>query len=199
MKIKMRYIYLFIILAAAITIILSGINSETPKITNSIPQDEIHKNMNPNLGGDNPSRDNVSSEFKHQLEMYKKIIDENPKDTLSMRKYAELLSAAHKPEEGNKYFEMILAIDPNRLDILTSIVFNYYTLKRLDKATEFNEKILTIDPNNIDAIYNKGVIEATKGNEDIARKLWERLIKIAPDSKVAEMAKTNLAHLANAK
>ena len=195
----MKYVYLIVVLAAAVLIVISGINTDSvPTVQNTLPDDEVHQGA-PGLGKENPSKDNVSSEFLHQLEMYKKKIDENPEDTLSIRKYAELLSAGHKADEGIKYYEKIIAIDPGRIDVLTSVVYNYYTMRRMDKAAEYNEKILKIDPNNSDAIYNKGVIEATIGNTDAAKKIWEDLIKKAPDSKVAKMAKQNLETLANSK
>lgn len=197
MKLNMKYVYLIVVVAAAIIIVVSGVTSQSNStVQNKLPEDNSASQM-PGLGKENPSKDNVSSEFLHQLEMYKKKIDENPKDTLSMRKYAELLSAGHKADEGTKYYEKIISIDPERIDILTSIVYNYYTMRQMDKASEYNEKILKIDPNNSDAIYNKGVIEATKGNTEAAKNIWENLIKKAPNSKVAKMAKQNLETLAN--
>ncbi|RMD51136.1 MAG: hypothetical protein D6830_01080 [Ignavibacteria bacterium] len=200
MKFSMKYIYIGVIVIVAIMIVVSSISFEDNQpATDTMPNDDVHKGMGQTFGGENPSKDNVSSEFMHQIEMYKKAVEKDPKDTVSMRKYAELMSAAHKPEEGNKYFEKIIAIDPNRVDILTNIVFNYYNMQQLDKATKFNEMLLKVDPDNLDAIYNKGVIEASKGNMNAAKSLWEKVIKMAPDSEVGKMAKSNLARLSNTK
>lgn len=198
MKFSMKYIYIGVIFLVAVLIVVSSINFENQQTAKDVmPNDDVHKGMGQTFGGANPSKDNVSSEFMHQVEMYKKAVEENPNDTLSMRKYAELMSAAHKPEEGNKYFEKIIAIDPKRVDILTNIVFNYYNMKQYDKATEFNEMILKVDANNLDAIYNKGVIEASLGRLDKAKELWEKIIKMSPNSNVGKMAKSNLERLSN--
>jgi len=198
MKFNIKYIYMILILIVAAIIVISSISTEPVTRETSLPSDEIHQSMGGTLGGD-PGKGNVSSEFKHQMEMYKKEVDENPGDTLKVREYAELLSAAHKPEEGNKYFKKILDVDPGRIDVMTNLVFNYFNMRKLDKAEIYNESILKIDPTDKNAIYNKGVIEATRGNTTEAKKHWERVIKLAPGSNVADMAQSNLNKLSNAK
>lgn len=200
MKFKVKYVYLAVIIIAAIIIIVSGISYQNTSETAIVPNDEIHEGMTPDMGsGDMPGKSNVSSEFMHQLEMYKKAVEENPTDTLKLRKLAELLSAAHNAEEGNKYFLKIIEIDPSRTDILTNIVFNYYSMQDIASAEKYNSEILKIDADNLDALYNKGVLEASKGNTEAAKKSWEKVIEKASDSELAELAKSNIARLTETK
>lgn len=198
MKVKVSYIYIGVVVIAAAIIILSSISTDTTQIENGMPHDEIHQGLTPDMGNsDGPSRSNVSEEFLHQMEMYKKAVAENPGDTLMLRKYAELLSASHSIDKGNFYFKKILEVDSKRTDIMTNLVYNYYNKGKLDSAEIFNKKILTISPEDLNALYNKGVLEATKGDTDKARQTWEALIKFAPESEQGKLAKENLDRLSN--
>ena len=43
--------------------------------------------------------------------------------------------------------------------------------------------------------YNIGAIEATKGNKDKAREIWNKLIKDNPNDQTSELAKNSLNRL----
>ena len=158
-----------------------------------MPKDDIHKGLqNPTQ---NPGKENVSSEVKHQMEMLKKSVEENPKDTLKMREYADLLAAAHHPEEAIVYYYSILNINPRRTDILNSVAFIYYNEKDYSKATDLINKILLYEPNNTEAMYNLGAIAATSGNKTEAKQRWEDLVKKYPNSEESKLAENSLKKL----
>src|SRR4030067_408304 len=104
MKIKPLYLYGGILVLATVFLIFFTSRKDSDSSENisknEVPDDDIHKGLkNPNQS---PGKENVSSEVKHQLEMLKKSVEENPNDTLKMREYADLLATAHHPEEDRK-------------------------------------------------------------------------------------------------
>lgn len=199
MKIKPLYLYGALVLAALIFLLIyttggpdSVTGSDSPH--GQMPDDDVHRGLENPLNTP-PGRDNVSSEFKHQLEMLKKAIDENPKDTLKIIEYADLLAAAHRSDEAIVYYNKILDINPKRTDVYFSLAFIYYQKKNYDKVEELTGKILSYDPDNNQAKYNMGAVAAVKGEKDKARQIWEKLIKDYPGTDVSELAKSSLQKL----
>ena len=198
MKIKPVYLYSGIaILAITFLIFFSAKNdvdkSENVSI-NEMPEDEIHKGLQ-NPVQNPPGKENVSNEIKHQMDMLKKEVEENPGDTLKMKKYADLLTAAHRSEEAVIYYYNILNINPRRTDILSSLAFIYYNQKDYNKAADLTGKVLLYEPDNTQAMYNLGAIAASGGNKAEAKKRWEELIIKFPNSEESKLAENSLKKL----
>ncbi|HEY7751585.1 MAG TPA: tetratricopeptide repeat protein [Ignavibacteriaceae bacterium] len=200
MKFKTIYFYAILVLAAIIFLILfsrkenSTQHSYSDEIQNQkIPDDEIHNPLK--TPGSNPSKENVSKEFHERMAELKQAVENNPKDTVKLKEYADFLSAAHKTDEALQMYERILKINPKRSDIYFSITLLYYTKNDLEKAEEYNSKVLEYDPENYMALYNKGAIAATKGDKESARLIWEKIIDKSPDSEVGNLAKQSLSRL----
>ena len=198
MKIKPVYLYSGIaILAITFLIFFSAKNdvdkSENVSI-NEMPEDEIHKGLQ-NPVQNPPGKENVSNEIKHQMDMLKKEVEENPGDTLKMKKYADLLAAAHRSEEAVIYYYNILNINPRRTDILSSLAFIYYNQKDYNKAADLTGKVLLYEPDNTQAMYNLGAIAASGGNKAEAKKRWEELIIKFPNSEESKLAENSLKKL----
>jgi len=199
MKFKPIYLYGILAIAVVITLLIVSQTSKNEKtnidITNKeMPMDEVHKKFNDGTT-ENPSSSNVSEEVKHKIEVMKKDVDANPKDTLKMREYADFLAAAHRPEEALVYYQKILAKDKNRKDIYFSTTFVYYNQGNLPKAEEVTLQMLKMFPDDPMVKYNVGAIEATKGNKDKAREIWTKIIKDYPSDKTAELAKNSVNKL----
>uniref|UniRef100_A0A7V3E894 Tetratricopeptide repeat protein n=1 Tax=Ignavibacterium album TaxID=591197 RepID=A0A7V3E894_9BACT len=200
MKFKPVYIY-GILLIAVIAVIIIATNQRNEKIAaiedianKEMPQDDVHKNIGKE--GQMPhGQVKVSEEVKKKMEELKAAVDASPNDTSKIREYADFLLAAHKPDESIPYYEMILKKDPKRKDIRFSLTFIYYNKGELDKAEEETNKILAIDKNDSMAKYNLGAIEATRGNNEKARQIWNKLIQEDPKSESAELARNALTML----
>lgn len=199
---KFKLIYLYGILAVVvIAVIIIATNQREVKnaamedIANKeMPQDDVHKN----IGKENSmmhGQVKVNEEVKKKMEEMKAAVDANPNDTSKVREYADFLLAAHKPDDAIPYYEMVLRKDPKRNDIRFSLTFIYYNKGELDKAEEETNKILSYDKNNPMARYNLGAIEATRGNDERARQIWNKLIQDDPKSETAELARNSLTML----
>lgn len=198
MKIKPLYIYLAVLAAAIIFLVVftSDNNNETNPMTgNEMPQDEIHKGLDPH----NPSGANVSAEVKARMDKLKKDYEENPQDTLKMKNYADFLAMAHKPDQAVPLYEKILQKDPKRTDVRFSLALIHYNKSDFSKAEEIINKVFDYDKQNAQAKYNLGAIAATKGDKVKARQLWEQVVKENPNTETANMAKESLTALDNQK
>ena len=194
MKIKPIYIYGSVVVLAIIFLVFftSRNDSNIPENVqnNQMPDDDIHKGLQ-----QPPGKDNVSSEVKRHLEMLKKEVEENPKDTLKMREYADFLSAAHQPDEAIIYYNNILNVNPKRSDVLFSLAYIYFNKKDYDKAEGLVNKILLYEPDNTEAMYNLGAIAASNGDKQKAKTQWEKLIKNYPGSNASKLAESSLKKL----
>jgi tetratricopeptide (TPR) repeat protein len=200
MKFKLAYLY-GILVVVVIAVIIIATNKREDKISamedianKEMPQDDVHKN----IGKDNPmmhGQVKVNEEVKKKMEEMKAAVDANPNDTSKVREFADFLLAAHKPDEAIPYYEMVLKKYPKRNDIRFSLTFIYYNKGELDKAEEETNKILSYDKNNSMARYNLGAIEATRGNDEKARQIWNKLIQDDPKSETAELARNALTML----
>jgi cytochrome c-type biogenesis protein CcmH/NrfG len=203
MKFKISYIYiLFVIAAVIVLIIVSNIgntqstsNNPTDQITGKqMPEDEIHKGIQ-SPASPPPSSQNVSESFKQELNSLKKAVDDDPGDTVALKKYADLLVASHKPQESIKLYESILKRNPKRIDILFSLSFVYFNSSDFRKAEEITNKILHFDKKNIQAQYNLGAIAASNGNTEEARRIWNKLLNENPNSDLSSMISESLKKL----
>lgn len=199
MKFKPLYFYgiLTVVVVVVLIIVTSNGNSPEPVqdgIVNekNMPNDDIHSKINSN---ESPNKDNVSQEFKHRMEMLKKAVDENPNDTTKLKQYADLLAAAHMQKQSLEYYDKILSINPDRVDILFSASFANYSIGNFDKAEKLTKHILDIDPESADAQYNLGAISATKGDKEKAREIWQKLADKYPDKDVGIKASNSIKQL----
>ena len=199
MKLKPIYLYGLVAAIAIITLIIVSQTTGDEKVVGDIsnkemPMDDVHKNLNKGMM-DNPTGANVSEEVKHKLDVMKKDVDANPNDTLKIREYADFLAAAHRPNEAIIYYQKILDKDKNRKDVYFALTFVYYNQKNLVKAEEVTRVMYNLFPNDPMVNYNLGAIEATKGNKDKAREIWNNLVKNHPNDKTSELAKNSLNKL----
>lgn len=198
MKFKTVYIYLMIIVAAAVFLIFSIQNdnkTETPAdITDrQMPMDDVHKNLN--LPGNQPGRENVSESYKRQLEAVKSAYEQNPSDTIKIREYADFLMASHNHPEAIMLYQKILEKNPRRTDIIFTIASIYYEQKNFKKCEEIINSVFSYDKNNLEARYNLGVIAAASGDREKAKLLWQKIADENPGTPMGSKAKSSLGQL----
>jgi cytochrome c-type biogenesis protein CcmH/NrfG len=200
MKFKPLYLYLTIALAAVIIlVIVASQNSDEPtgissELSQNIPNDDVHKNLM-KRGSNQPSKENVSEEYRKKMAELKAAVEKNPDDTLALKKYADFLSAAHNMNDAVIYYEKILKVDPKRADIRFALAVIYYHQQDYAKCEDENNQVLSFDPKNQMALYNLGAVAATRGEVNKAKDFWNQVIKINPESETGKLAKESLAKL----
>jgi tetratricopeptide (TPR) repeat protein len=200
MKFKPIFLYgLLVVVTLVILIVVSQQNSiESGNInfdqSQNLPDDEVHKQIQ-NQRSNTPSKENISESFKQKLSGLRTEIEKNPEDTVAIKEYADLLAASHKMDEAIIYYEKILERDKKRSDIYFSLSLIYFIKKDFVKAEDQNKKVLNYDLQNQMALYNIGAIAATQGDVDKAKKFWDQVIKINPQSEKGRLAEESLAKL----
>lgn len=194
---KIFYPAFFLILVVGVILVTQFEKEKTSTPLNSIqekqmPMDDVHKNLG---NAETPTRANVNENFRKQLADLKLKVESNPKDTLALREYADLLNEGHKPLEAIQYYDQILKINPKRKDVLFNLSIIYFNNQDLIKAEEFTNRILSIDKNDEQAEYNLGAISAAKGDKDKAKKIWQEIIMKYPGTPTAQLASTSIDRL----
>jgi len=201
MKFKPIYLYGIIAIAAIAALIIVAINENSNSVETStmmnneqMPDDDVHKQLM-NRGSNTPGKQNVSEEYKRKMAELENAVNENPSDTVALRKYADYLTASHKMNEAISYYDKILEINPKRADIRFSLAIIYFNKQDFAMCQEENEKVLEFEPKNQMALYNLGAIAATKGNKDKAKEYWNKVISIDSNSETSTLARESLSKL----
>jgi tetratricopeptide (TPR) repeat protein len=86
-----------------------------------------------------------------------------------------------------------LAIEPDRVEAL---VFRTAALRHLERGVEaFQaiERALAIAPDNAEGLLERGILRQLRGDAAGARRDWERVMTVAPESMAANLAAQNIA------
>ena len=200
MKFKPIYLYGAIAVIAIAVFIVVEIqdksNSDQPPVTDGqvMPNDDVHNQLK-NQTSTSPGKENVSEDYRKKLTELEQDVNENPTDTIAIRKFADYLSASHKMNEAIPYYEKILTADPMRSDIRFSLAVIYFNKQNFDKCDNENEKVLEYDPQNQMALYNLGAVAATRGLKEKAKEYWNKVISINENTETAQLAKESLSKL----
>jgi len=193
------YGIIFVIIIATIIFTSSNDKEELTAVSNSqgemeMPKDAVHQGMG-GMTNDGPSKSNVKEDFWTKLENSKIEFEKNPNDTLAMKNYAQMLGLSHQTEEAIALYEKILAIDPNRVDILLAEGLAFFNDQNFQMAEVITKKIIAIDDKNLEAKYNLGVIAASQGKDGDAIKVWEELSEKYPNDEIGKLAAKSLVQI----
>lgn len=190
MKFQIKYLYLFLgLLAVGMIAYFLVAREAEKKNTAQMPDDEIHRGL----------RDRQSMQMDKELlvkiDSLKQIVNQNPKDTIALNHLGFFLMQAHKFDEAEIYFENLLKINPDRLDVLNVLAEMNFNLQKFEKSENYLKRIIKLEKDNEVAQYNLGVVYVMQGRKDEAKKVWTELIKRNPDSELGKMAKESLQGL----
>lgn len=190
MKFKIQYLYLVLGLIAVGMIAYFVVAKEVDKSKDKqIPDDEIHRNLM------QQKSQQMNKQLLAAIDSLKKVVNENPKDTVALNHLGYFLLESHKFDEAEVYFGNLLKINPDRVDVLNVLAEMNFNLQKFDKSENYLKRILKLEKNNEVAQYNLGVVFVMQGKKDDAKKVWGEIIKKNPDSELAKMAKESIQAL----
>lgn len=196
----MKTIYIYIagfIAVILVILIFTQLNNESSNSNSNkeqLPNDAIHQGLSDN-SSETPSSANLRSDVVQRMSDMKKKIEDDPSDTLSIKEYADLISAGHREQEAIELYKKILEIDSKRIDILTRLTYINYNMGNIAESEQFNNNILSAEPNNHFANYNLGAIYIAKGDTLKAKAIWNQIQLKFPNSEVAGFAKSAIDRL----
>lgn len=140
---------------------------------------------------------------------------EEPQETVTHKRFKQVLSGndlqnSMKEEEkelltqytagtgeGIQEVEKLLEGDPTNVDLLDWLAFMYYSNNDIDKAIETYKKALAIKDDNENQHYYLANSYFKKGMHAEAKKEWNEVIRIKPNSKIAKNAQERIDYLAS--
>lgn len=117
----------------------------------------------------------------------------DPKDGAHLVDMGLSLAAANNNAEAEVKFSQALALLPNNPDILAFRASSRRLQEKLDLALEDTEAALAYAPGgHLEALLERGMIFRLKGDNTKAKADWLKVMKLAPDSPPASLARRNL-------
>jgi tetratricopeptide (TPR) repeat protein len=124
------------------------------------------------------------------------ILESDPKNAGAAVELGTTYFEAERFDESARWYEQALKIDPRNLDALAQLGMSYFLLQRTEAALEQFEVALKISPDHPTTLLNKGIV-LWRGTKDLkaAQEIWERLVKVAPTTQEAQIARQGLTTL----
>jgi tetratricopeptide (TPR) repeat protein len=132
------------------------------------------------------------------IEEYRTMLAGDPNSLAAMIALGNAFFANGQWKESITMFERALLVDPKNADVRTDLGNAYRNIGSTDRALSEYRSVLRLDRMHVDALYNTGVLYArNKKNFKEAVRVWEDLLKIAPNYSQAEQMRSMIATMKN--
>ena len=133
------------------------------------------------------------------IEEYRTILAEDPNNLAAITALGNAYFNNGQWSEAITMYERALLINPKDADVRTDLGTAYRNIGMTDRALAEYRTALEHDPGHLTARYNTGVVYASnKKNYKEAIRIWEELLKIAPNYPEAEQMKSMIMTLKKA-
>ena len=105
------------------------------------------------------------------------------KDNDFYENIADSYIAIKQPEKAIKILQDLLIKKPADLELLNSLAFTTYKLKKYDQAIDYWDRILSYDKQNARSLYMIGMAYQKKGDDQKGKQLCDRAIEMDPSLK----------------
>jgi len=89
--------------------------------------------------------------------------------------------------------DLAVVLDADRTEAWVLRAAAQRRLERLNPAEDSITTALRLAPRNVEALLERGILRQLRGEAEAARRDWERVMELAPDSAAADLAAQNLA------
>jgi tetratricopeptide (TPR) repeat protein len=118
-----------------------------------------------------------------------------PRDIDLLIDRAIVLAEAKNYWEAIDDLNRVIELDPRRADAYVLRANAYRYVDSLELASEDLGRALTLDPRNMDALAERGIVRRLTNDANGARQDWLAVLRQAPDSPAAEVARNNLENM----
>ncbi|HXH06747.1 MAG TPA: tetratricopeptide repeat protein [Vicinamibacterales bacterium] len=125
------------------------------------------------------------------------LLQTDPSNRDALFELGEMNFQAGRYEEAIAWFTKLVEVDPSNVHALTDIGTANFNLGRPEEAKTYWLKALEVDPNDAQVHYNLGFLYANVEPRDLAAAIaeWEKVIELAPGSRLAETARVHVEGL----
>ncbi len=118
-----------------------------------------------------------------------------PRDVDLLIDRAVVLAEAKNYWEAIDDLNRVIELDPRRADAYVLRAAAYRYVDSLELASEDLGRALALDPRNMDALAERGIVRRLSNDANGARQDWLTVLRTAPDSPAADVARGNLEKL----
>lgn len=141
----------------------------------------------------------ASSSFADKEEYYRKQIEENPQDTISVLQLANLYGddSVGRYSDALLYYDKYLELEPGSVDVrLRKATVQMSKLQDNQAAVATLTEATAMAPDNAMAFLQLGQAAKAAGQNQVAILAWNRYLELAPASEYAPMIREEIAKLA---
>ncbi len=123
------------------------------------------------------------------IKAFKLMLEKEPQARNVLLNLSAILLEKGNLEEGMKYFKQLEEETVNDHSIFYNIGVLLFAREQMDQAIEYFKKCTARDPNYVDAYYQMALAYLNQGNNEEAKKNFQKIIELAPGSDKAAQAK----------
>src|SRR5262249_26523694 len=131
--------------------------------------------------------------------MFKAALEKNPNDTTLITKYANFLFDTGKVSEAVRWFEKVVALEPNNPDAKTDLATALWNSGQKDKAMAEYRSALQIDPKHIATLHNMTIVYLEERDLAAAEKTLKQMESIDPKYEGLDTLRKRLQELKGSK
>jgi cytochrome c-type biogenesis protein CcmH/NrfG len=124
-------------------------------------------------------------------------LDANPRDVASLVTLGDVYFKAGDYSRAGGWIEQAVAVEPDNVRARLALGAALFNLGDASAAQRHRLRVIAIDPGNIEARYDLGFLYLSRKPPDMAqaKRMWRRVVELAPDSPVAKTVATHLRGL----
>jgi tetratricopeptide (TPR) repeat protein len=167
------YITFFALLAVVAVLLIESSNKQVPKQQKNPIENQIAS----------PSVDQMAA-----IEDLQIALQSSPEEPQLNIQMANILFDIGHYQDAIPFYRTALVSEPKLMAAQIDLAICYYNLQILDSALVEIKKALIIDPQHVKGLFNIGVMYYNTAQVDSAKRYWQELIQIHPDTREAEVA-----------
>lgn len=132
------------------------------------------------------------NDLEKAIEAFKMVLEKNPQSQETLINLSSIYFEKGNLEEGMKYFKQLddkTLTDPG---LFYNIGILLFKRSQIDLAIEYLSRSINLNPSYVDAYYQLALAFLNKGDMGEAKKGFEKVIELAPDSEKAGLARKML-------
>ncbi len=127
--------------------------------------------------------------------MFKEALAKNPNDPTLMMRYANYLFDLGRFNEAVEWFQKVVAMQPNNLDVRTDLGTALWNAGQKGKAMAEYQSILKADPKHMATLHNLVIVHLEERNSAAADQVLKQMEEIDPKYEGLEPLKKRLAEI----
>jgi len=128
------------------------------------------------------------------VEEYRTILEEDPKNFAAVVALGNAYFDSGHWQEAIRWYERARTLNPRNPDVLTDLGTAYRNAGEPARALAQYRRALELEPGHVEAHYNMGIVYAYDIRDyAVATRMWEELLRIAPNHPHAAYVRSSLA------